>query len=209
MLECNEVKNLIVPGTKLKIDEGERVDATLFKQIVGSLMYITNTRHDLQIVVSLISRFMANPMKEHYDVAKRVMRYIQGTLDFGIWYKRGGIRERKVFANSDYAGNLNDKKSTSGYLILWDGAAVTRSSKKQSIIVLSSTEAEYVAAAACACQVIWVQDVLREFGFKMAEATPIHCDYTSAIKLSNNLVFHGKCKHIGVRHHFLRDLVNN
>ncbi|XP_076959393.1 secreted RxLR effector protein 161-like [Bidens hawaiensis] len=111
-------------------------------------------------------------MVEHYEAAKRVMRYIQGTIDFGVWYKRGGKGEVKVFADSDYAGDYNDRKSTSGHLVLWDGAAVTWSSKKQSVVDLSSTEAEYVAAAACACQVIW-------------------------------------CKHIGVRYHFLRDMVSD
>ncbi|XP_076912370.1 uncharacterized protein LOC143570654 [Bidens hawaiensis] len=129
---CNAVKNPIVPGTKLKNDDCEKIDVTLFKQMVGSLMYITNTRPDLQYVVSLISRFMSNPMVEHYDAAKRVIRYIQGTLDFGVWYKKGGKGEMKAYANSDYAGDVNDRKSTLGYVILWDGAVVTWSSKKQS-----------------------------------------------------------------------------
>nr|GEY96230.1 copia-type polyprotein [Tanacetum cinerariifolium] len=187
MLECNSVKNPMVPGTKLKNDDGEKVDSTLFKQMVGSLI----------------------PMIEHYDAAKRVMRYIQGTLDFGIWYERGGKGELKVYADSDYVGDLNDRKSTTGYVVLWDGVAITWASRKQSIVALSSTEAEYVAAAACACQVIWVRDVLKEFSSDTSEATKIQCDNTSAIKLSKNPVFHGKCKHIGVRYHFLRDLVNN
>nr|GEY16946.1 retrovirus-related Pol polyprotein from transposon TNT 1-94 [Tanacetum cinerariifolium] len=150
MLECNSVKNPMVPGTKLKNDDGEKVDSTLFKQIVGSLMYITNTRPDLQFV---------------------------------RW--KG---ELKVYADSDYAGDLNDRKSTTGYVVLWDGAAITWASRKQSIVALYSTE---------------------EFGSDTSEATKIQCDNTSAIKLSKNLVFHGKCKHIEVRYHFLRDLVNN
>ncbi|GJS98017.1 MAK10-like protein [Tanacetum coccineum] len=106
----------------------------------------------------------------------------------------------KVFTDSDYAGNFDDMKSTS---------AVTWSSKKQSIVALSSTKAEYVAADACACQVIWVRGVLHELILKMEEKTVINCDNTSAIKLSRNLVFHGRCKHIGVRFHFLRDLVSD
>lgn len=113
----------------------------------------------------------------------------------------------EVFTDSDFAGDWNDRKSTSGYLVRWDGAAITWSSKKQSIVALSSTEAEYVAAAACACQVVWIRGILEEFGIKQKEATVIKCDNTSTIKLSKNPVFHGRCKHIGVKYHFLRDLV--
>lgn len=174
------------------------MDETLFKQVVGSLMYITSTRPDIQFVVSLISRLMSKPMEEHYAAAKRVLRYIQGTIDYGIWYKKGGKGGIKVFTDSDYAGDLNDRKSTTGHLVLWDGAAVTWSSKKQSIVALSSTEAEYVAAAACACQVVWVKEVLKEFEIHLEGSISIKCDNTSAIKLSKNPVFHGKCKHIGV-----------
>ncbi|GKG14751.1 hypothetical protein Tco_0354351, partial [Tanacetum coccineum] len=115
----------------------------------------------------------------------------------------------EVFTDSDFTSDQNDQKSTSGYLVLWDGAAVTWSSKKQSIMALSSTEAEYVAATACACQVVWIQCIFEELGMEQEDGTVIKCDNTSTIKLSKNLVFHGRCKHIGVRFHFLRELVGN
>lgn len=209
MLDCNAVVNPIVPGCKLKLEEGEPVDETLFKSLVGSLMYITTTRPDIQFVVSYISRFMSRPTEAHFAAAKRVLRYLQGTLDYGIWYKRGGSGKMEVFTDSDFAGDQNDRKSTSGYLVLWDGAAVSWSSKKQGIVTLSSTEAEYVAAAACACQVIWIRGILEELGMKQEDGSVIRCDNTSTIKLSKNPVFHGRCKHIGVRYHFLRDLVGD
>lgn len=208
MLGCNAVVNPIVPGNKLGQDDGELTDETKFKQLVGSLMYITTTRPDIQFVVSFISRFMSRPTEAHYAAAKRVLRYLQGTLDYGIWYKRGGIGRMDVYTDSDFAGDVSDRKSTSGYLFLWDGAAVAWCSKKQSIVALSSTEAEYVAASTCACQVLWIRGILEEFGLKQEDITMIKCDNTSAIKLSRNPVFHGRCKHIGVRFHFLRDLVN-
>ncbi|GKA07313.1 retrovirus-related pol polyprotein from transposon TNT 1-94 [Tanacetum coccineum] len=192
MESCNAVVNPIVLGCKLRCKDGESVDETLFKQLVGSLMYITITRPAIQFVVSLISRFMSKPTSVHLAAAKRIMRYIQGTLDCGIWYKMGGEGNMKVFNDSDYAGDFDDRKSTSCHVILWDGAAVIWSSKKQSIVALSSTEAEYVATAACACQVIWVRGVLQELGLKMEETTMINCDNTSAIKLSQNPVFHGR-----------------
>ncbi|KAL4563757.1 hypothetical protein LXL04_027802 [Taraxacum kok-saghyz] len=209
MLDCNAVMNPIVPGSKLRLEEGEPADETLFKSLVGCLMYITTTRPDIQFVVSYISRFMSKPTEIHFAAAKRVLRYLQGTLDYGIWSKRGGKGKLEVFTDSDFDGDWNDVKSTSGYLVLWDGAAIAWSSKKQSIVALSSTEAEYVVAAACACQVIWIRGVLEELGMKQVEGTVIKCDNTSTIKLSKNPVFHGRCKHIGVKFHFLRKLVGD
>ncbi|KAJ0532224.1 putative RNA-directed DNA polymerase [Helianthus annuus] len=219
--ECHSVANPIVPGNKLIVENGNRVDATLFRQIVGSLMYITTTRPDIQFVVNLISRYCAKPTEVHFAAAKRVLRYLKGTLEYGIWYKKGGTGELEVYTDrggtgklevytdSDFAGDVESMKSTSGYVFLWDKGAVAWASKKQDVVALSSTEAEYVAAAACACQTLWVTGVLEEFGLKFADSITIKCDNTSTIKLSKNPVFHGRCKHIGVRFHFLRDLVKD
>ncbi|GKD34806.1 hypothetical protein Tco_1250315 [Tanacetum coccineum] len=179
-MSCNVMVNPIIPECKLRRKEGESVDETLFKQLVGSLMYIITTRPDIQFVLSLISRFMSKLTGVHLAAATRIMRYIQGTLDYRIWYKKGGEGNMKVFTDSDYAGGFDDMK-----------------------------KAEYVPAAACACQVIWVCGVLEELNLKMEEKTVINYDNTSAIKLSRNPVFHGRCKHIGVRFHFLRDLVSD
>nr|GEY03222.1 retrovirus-related Pol polyprotein from transposon TNT 1-94 [Tanacetum cinerariifolium] len=126
-----------------------------------------------------------NPAETHLAAAKRVMRYIQGTLDFGIWYKRGGKGKMEVFTDSDFVGDLTDRKSTSGNVILWDGAAVSWSSKKQSIVALSSTEAEYVAAASCACQVIWVRELLEELGIHQVAdifTKPLHRDIFQGLR---------------------------
>lgn len=153
MEDSNSVCNPIVPGHKLNKDEGGvKVDETQFKQIVGSLMYITATRPDLMFVVSLIARFMSSPTDIHYQVAKRVLRYVKGTINYGILYKRGGAEELVGFTDSDYAGDLEGRRSTSGYVFLMNGAAVAWSSKKQPIVTLSTTEAEFIAAASCACQ---------------------------------------------------------
>lgn len=140
MENCNAVCNPMVPGSKLDMDDGgECIDQTFYKQIIGSLIYITMTRPDLQFVVSLLSRFMAKPTQLHLQAAKRVLRYLSGTMDFGIWYKRGGAGEILVYTDSDFAGDVDSRKSTFGYVFLMDDAAVAWSSKKQLIVTLSTT----------------------------------------------------------------------
>lgn len=210
MEESKEVKNPIVPGCKLGKDVGGvLVNETYYKQIVGSLMYLTASRPDLMFVVSLLSRFMSRPTEMHFQAAKRVMRYIKGTADYGIFYKKQDSEELVAFTDSDYAGDLDDRKSTSGYLFLLGGGAVSWASKKQPIVTLSTTEAEYVAATACACQAIWLKRVLEEMGSKQDGSITVWCDNSSTIKLSKNPVLHGRSKHIHVRFHFLRNLTHD
>lgn len=211
MASSNPVKNPIVPGTKLSKDEGgTKVDATLFKQAVGSLMYLTVTRPDLMYVVSLISRYMSRPTMSHWLAAKRILRYVKGTTELGIFYKKGeGSLKLLAFTDSGYAGDLDDRRSTSGYVFMIGSGAVSWSSKKQPVVTLSTTEAEYIAAALCACQCLWLKRIMGKIGMEKDEATIIQCDSSSAIQLARNPVFHGKSKHIQVRFHFLRDLVND
>ena len=126
MDKSNSVQTPIVPGVKLtKDDTGAKVDKTYYKQIVGSLMYLTSTRPDMMFVVNLISRYMENPTELHLLAAKRVLRYLKGTTEFGIFYKKGGNKEFLAYTDSDYAGDLDDRKSTSGYVFLLCSAAVS------------------------------------------------------------------------------------
>ena len=126
MNQCNPVHNPIVPGFKLTKDEnGVKIDGTLYKQIVGSLMYLTATRPDLMFVVSLISRYMKRPTETHLQAAKRVLRYVKGTVNFGLFYKKGGTQELVGYTDSDYAGDQNDRKSTSGHVFVLNYSAVS------------------------------------------------------------------------------------
>jgi hypothetical protein len=207
MEESNSVKNPIVPGGKIfKDKDGVKVDTTFFKQVVGSLMYLTATRPDLMFVVSLISRYAGQPTELHLQAAKRVLRYLKGTTNFRIFYKKGGSDELIAFTDSDYASDLEDRKSTSGYVFMLSFGAVSWSSKKQPIVTLSTTEAEFVAAASCACQVVWMRRILEKLGHSHGNSTTIFCDNSSTIKLSKNPVMHGRSKRIDVRFHFLCDL---
>lgn len=166
MESCNAVKNPIVPGTKLSKDEGgARIDETLFKQMVGSLMYLTVTRPELMNSVSLLSRFMSSPTMTHWLAAKRILRYVQGTTNLGILFKKGENKNSLrlvAYTDSDYAGDLDDRKSTSRYVFMLGSGVVSWCPKKQSVVALSTTEAEYIAAAFCACQCIWIRRVLKK-----------------------------------------------
>lgn len=152
---------------------------------------------------------MENPTELHLQAAKRVFRYLKGTIDFGVFYKKGGNEELIAYTDSDYAGDLEDRKSTSGYVFLMSSGAVSWSSKKQPIVTLSTTEAEFIAAASCACQAVWLRRVLDKLGHIQSKSTTVFCDNSSAIKLSKNPVMHGRSKHIDVRFHFLRELTKD
>ncbi|KAL6214302.1 hypothetical protein ACLB2K_013738 [Fragaria x ananassa] len=193
MLECTSVRNPIVPGTELMKDEdGVKVDATGYKQIVGSLRYLTVTRPDLMFVVGLVSRYMERPTELHLSAVKRVLRYVKGTLELGILYKKGGTGDLVGYTDSDYAGNLDDRRSTSGYAFLFGDGAVAWSSKKQPVVTLSTTEGEFVAAASCACQAVWMRRILDALNHPQKESIMMYCDNASTIKLSKNAVLHGR-----------------
>ncbi|XP_042379979.1 uncharacterized mitochondrial protein AtMg00810-like [Zingiber officinale] len=163
MEKSNNVKNLIVPGVKLtKDEEGSKVNATMYKQLVGSLMYLTVTRPDLMYVVSLISRFMISPTELHLQAVKRVLRYLKGTVDLGVFYQNEGNGELMAYTDSVYVGDTNDRKSTSGYVFLLSGGDVSWSLKKQPVVALPTTEAEFVAVASCVCQGVWMRRVLEK-----------------------------------------------
>lgn len=119
----------------------------MYKQIVGSLMYLTSTRSDIMHAVNLISRYMENPAEVHLLAAKRIFRYLKGTTNFGILYKNGVKSSLLGYSDSDYAGDPDDRNSTSGYVFMLNSGAVSWSSKEQEIVTLSTTEAEFVAAA--------------------------------------------------------------
>ena len=210
MTNCNFVNTPVEYGLKLTKDHGgKKVDNTLYKQIVGTLMYLTATGPDVMYAVSLISRYMDTPADMHLLAAKRIFRYLQGTVDYGLFYKMGLKIDLVDFTDSDYAEDLDNRKSTSGYAFMLGSGAVSWSSKKQPIVTLSTTEAEFVAATTCSCQAIWMRKILEDLHFERQGPTTIFCDNNSTIKLSKNPILHGRSKHIDVKYHFLRKLTRN
>jgi len=134
------------------------------------------------------------------------LRYLRGTTNLGIFYKKGGSDELIAFTDSDYNGDLENRKSTSGYIFMLSSGALSWSSKKQPVIILLTTEAKFVDAASCACQVVWMRRILEKLGNAHGDSTTLFCDNSSTTKLSKNPVMHGWSKHIDVCFHFLRDL---
>jgi len=150
---------------------------------------------------------MENPTTEHLAAMKRVLRYVAGTLHFGCHYKRKKDPQLVGYSDSDLAGDIDTRKSTSGTLFFLGDNTITWQSQKQKIVALSSCEAEYIAATIGACQGVWLARLLAELKSEEASAVTLRIDNESAIALSKNPVFHDRNKHIDVRFHFIRECV--
>ncbi|KAD3337683.1 hypothetical protein E3N88_33203 [Mikania micrantha] len=195
-------------GEKLQVeDESGRVDDSNYRSIVGGLIYLTHTRPDLAFSVSMVSRFMQRPTKTHQGAVRRVLRYVAGTCDFGLWFSRKNVLQLVGYTDSDWAGCIDDRKSVSANVFMLGNCAISWSSRKQSTVALSSSEAEYIAATAAACQGVWLRRILEDLGCDQELPTTIFCDNKSAINLSRNPIMHSRSKHIELKHHFIRDLV--
>ena len=177
VLNCKPTPTPMNANEKLVVDDGTGMSsARYYKSIVGGLNYLSHTRHDIAYAVSVVSRFMHGPTKHHLGVAKRILRYVVGTIHFGIWYSNVSNFKLFGFIASDWAGCLEDRKSTSGYMFSLGSGAISWSSMKQDIVALSSLEVEYVAATASACQAVWLRRLLVDFLQKQEGVTVIFCD---------------------------------
>ncbi|KAF3649091.1 hypothetical protein FXO38_17852 [Capsicum annuum] len=150
---------------------------------------------------------MQKPSKVHFGAAKRVLRYIAGTMDYGIWYSQVSNFRLCGFTDSDYAGSLDDRWSVSAHVFTLDLGVVTWSSKKQATTMLSTSETEYIVATSAAYQVICLRRMLAELQHKQESGTGIYCDNKASIAMTKNPSFHSRTKHIDIRFHFIRDLV--
>ena len=210
MDDCNPVSTPMECGAKLsKHEDGESVDPTLFKSLVGSLRYLTCTRPDILYAVGVVSRYMELPTTTHMKAAKRILRYIKGTINFGLYYSTSNDYKLVGYSDSDWGGDVDDRKSTSGFVFYIGDTAFTWMSKKQPIVTLSTCEAEYVAATSCVCHAIWLRNLLKELSLPQEEPTKIFVDNKSAIALAKNPVFHDRSKHIDTRYHYIRECVTS
>ncbi|KAI3700031.1 hypothetical protein L2E82_44644 [Cichorium intybus] len=203
--KSNTAKIPIAFGYKLDADlNGKPVDQKKYRGMIGSLLYLTASRPDIMFSTCVCARYQANPMESHAIAVKRIFKYLKGTPSLGLWYPANSDFQHNAFTDSVYGGCRLDRKSTCGSCQFLGGRLVSWTSKKQSCVSTSTAEAEYVAAASCCSQVMWMQTQLRDYGYKVSQI-PIFCDSTSAIAISHNPMQHSMTKHIDIRYHFLKD----
>jgi hypothetical protein len=172
--------------------------------MIGSLLYLTATRPDIQFSVCLCARFQASPRTSHRQAVKCIFRYLRHTPDFGLWYSVSSSLALHGFSYADFDGCRLDRKSTSGTCQFLGSSLLSWSSRKQLSVAQSTTEVEYVPAASCCSHLFWITYTMSNFGEEFTHV-PLQCDSTSSISVAKNPVLHSKTKHIGARYHFLRD----
>ena len=193
---------------RLNSHDGESLsDATLYRQLVGSLIYLTVTRPDISYAVHIVSQFMAAPRSPHYAAILRILRYLKGTIFDGLHFSSHSSLTLQAYSDADWAGDPTDRRSTTGYCFMLGDSLIYWRSKKQTVVARSSTEAEYRALAATTAELIWLRWLLRDLGIDCSAATQPHCDNQSAIQIAHNDVFHERTKHIEIDCHFIRQHV--
>lgn len=208
MATCKPAATPMESGVRLYAEQGkELADPLEYRQIIGSLYYLTLTRPDISFSVGVLSRFMQCPKKPHLIAARRVLRYIKATVGKGLWFKREINPTLVCYCDADYAGDLNGRRSTTGYVFKYGSSAISWCSKLQPTVSLSTTEAEYRAAAMAAQECVWLTRLFEDLNQRIKYQVQMLCDNMSAIKLAENPVFHARTKHIEIHYHFIREKV--
>jgi transposase InsO family protein len=183
-----------------------------YRAIIGKLLYLRFTRPDILFALGQLCKFVSDPGPEHFKALKRLLRYLAGTRSFGILYRRNSAAgassmQLDAFSDSDWAGDVDNRRSTTGFLFRINGNPISFSSKQQNTVALSSCEAETVAAGNAATECLWLRDLLSELGFAQPVPTVISQDNEGAVAFACNETNHSKMKHIALRQSFLRELV--
>jgi len=207
MLSCKPVDTPISASKATIMPDPLFSDATRFRQLVGALQYLTFTRPDICFAVNRVCQFMHAPTESHRAAVKRILRYLRGTASHDLHITRSSSFALHGFTDADWAGSIEDRKSTGGYLVFFGQTPISWKSSKQRIVARSSTEAEYKALADGTAEVIWLQYLLTDLQIPTASAPIIWCDNLGATYLSANPVFHARTKHIEIDYHFVRDRV--
>jgi hypothetical protein len=191
----------------LGVDEGGRsTDIHQYRAMIGSLLYLMASRLDIIFSVCLYAQYQTNPKEFHLIALKKILRYVKGTLNLGLWYGRQTELNLIGFIDADFADDRLDRKSTSGTCQFLRRSLVLWSSRKQTSMALSTAETEYIAAGSCCTQILWMIQTLQNYNLRFRKV-PIMYDNTSAIMISKNPILHARTKHIEIRHHFIRDHV--
>ena len=175
-------------STKLNVDSfGVEVSPTLYRSIIGSLFYLTASRLDIVFSMGVCARYQATPKESHLTAVKQIIQYINGTLDYGLWYLKDSNACLVGYSDADWAGRVDDRKSTSGGCFYLGNNLVSWMSKKQNFVSLSTTKAEYIAAGSYYTQLLWMKKLLHDYSIPQ-DTMCVFYDNTSAINLSKNPV---------------------
>jgi hypothetical protein len=212
MTHCKPVTTPLAAYEKLSDHTGRPLSAeesTKYRSIVGALQYVTLTRLDIAYSVNKVCQFLHAPSSEHLTAVKRIIRYLKYTIDTGIRFEKSGSMLVSAFSDLDWAGDCDDRPSTSGFAVYLGKNLVSWSARKQPTVSRSSTEAEYKALANATVELMWVQTLLKELRVPSPSSARIWCDKICATYLTANPVFHGRTKHVKVDFHFVRERVAN
>ncbi|WOG95317.1 hypothetical protein DCAR_0414632 [Daucus carota subsp. sativus] len=206
MQSCNPVSTPVDSNAKLSADSGDPLhDPTLYRSLAGALQYLTFTRPDIFYAVQQICMHMHDPRIPHWNALKRIIRYIKGTLSFGLTLGHHRDPSLLAYTDADWAGCTDTRRSTSGFRIYYGDNLLSWSPKRQSTISSSSAEAEYRGVANVVVEICSLRNLLLELHHPHTQATLVYCDNVSAIYLSNNPVQHQRTKHIEIDIHFVRE----
>lgn len=209
MADCNPLSSPMDHNQKLSTNtdmENEQMHNIPYQEAVGSLMYAAQvSRPDISYAVGVVSRFNLNPTKTHWLAVKRILRYLKGTINAKLTYTRNGNCELIGYCDADWAGDVSDRRSTTGYVFVMNDAAISWNSRKQPTVALSSTEAEYMSLTAAIQEAKWLKNLRDELLNDSTKILTICCDNKSAIDLASTTMYHARTKHIDVKYHFIRD----
>ncbi|XP_062085321.1 secreted RxLR effector protein 161-like [Humulus lupulus] len=195
-------------NAKLCAHEGKDLqDGAMYRQLVGSLIYLTLTRPDISYAIGVASRNMQHPKKPHLEAVRRMLRHVKYTINYGLLYKKGDEVKIVGYCDADYAGDHDTRRSTTGYVFKLGSGAISWYRKRQPTVSLSTTEAEYRAATMATQESTWLMHLMKDLHQSTDNAIPLYCDNQFAIRLTENPVFHARTKHVEVHYHFLREKV--
>ncbi|GKB15753.1 ribonuclease H-like domain-containing protein [Tanacetum coccineum] len=207
MVTCNPCRTHIDTESKLGCDGAPASDLTLYQSLAGSLQYLTFTRPDISYAVQQVCLYMHDPREPHFSALKRILRYVQGTLDYGLQLFSSSTTDLVAYSDADWVGCPTTRRSTSGYCVFLGNNLLSWSSKRQPTLSRSSAEAEYHGVANAVAETCWLRNLLRELHSLFSSAMLVYCHNVSAVYLSCNPIQHQRTKHIEIDIHFVRDLV--
>ncbi|SJL14967.1 uncharacterized protein ARMOST_18444 [Armillaria ostoyae] len=218
MSDCNSVSTPLDPHLKLSSsmspttpEEWKTMRHVPYLQILGAVAYLAIvTCPDIAFAVSVLSRFSKNPGTQHWEALKRLLRYLKGTVDLKLTYSPDATSSElfRTYTDADHGGNPDNGRSTSGFVVKMGTGAVSWMSRLQSMVTLSTTEAEYVAAVAAGQEILWLRNLFKEFGFESHSPSTLHINNQSVLSVARNPDHHGRVKHLDLRFYWLHDEVD-